>query len=184
MVSLETVKRNIQQCGVSVKDISKLTGVHENTIRAIIRGEDVNPRYDTYEALVNFCNKEYKFSQERKIEILEKSLSSDAIVKAENLAIMKCQGITKIPGQTLVYALVKGGVVVYVGQSRSGLQRPMTHSKEKDFDSIFWIESDEKDLNEIESLLILKMQPKMNGRRKDGSMCIPSTNGFFVENSK
>ena len=62
---------------------------------------------------------------------------------------------------TFIYFLLKDNEVVYVGQTKSGLDRPFQH-KDKDFDMVKILPCDESELNEMEDFYILKYEPKYN----------------------
>ncbi|KXS55166.1 MAG: prophage regulatory protein [Marinobacter sp. T13-3] len=68
---------------------------------------------------------------------------------------------TKVSG---VYFLVKGGEVVYVGQSTSVYSRVTTHYASKDFDFWSYIPCEKEGLDILESLYIHFLQPKLNGK--------------------
>lgn len=61
-----------------------------------------------------------------------------------------------------VYFLLLKQEVVYVGQTKHGLIRPLTHAKNKDFDEIKILYTNEKDLDFIEDLYIKKYTPTYN----------------------
>ena len=67
-----------------------------------------------------------------------------------------------------VYFLHKSGIIVYVGQSKSGLSRIQHHRDrkgyEKDFDSFSYIECSIDNLDEIEFHYINVLRPKYNAR--------------------
>lgn len=60
-----------------------------------------------------------------------------------------------------IYFLLKEDVVVYVGQTKRGLVRPLVH-KDKEFDTIKIIYCDSKELDILEDRYITKYQPKYN----------------------
>lgn len=60
-----------------------------------------------------------------------------------------------------IYFLLKDNVVVYVGQTKQGLIRPLIH-KDKDFDTIKIIYCSEKELDNFEDKYITKYKPKYN----------------------
>lgn len=62
----------------------------------------------------------------------------------------------------LIYFLLKNDEVVYVGQTKSGLYRPLSHIYSKDFDTIKIIETNEKDLDLLEDEFIKKYKPLYN----------------------
>lgn len=69
--------------------------------------------------------------------------------------------VSKFP-QTFVYFLLKGDEVVYVGQTRNGMARPLSHKANKDFDSIYIMPCDEKMLGIVEGQYIVKYNPMYN----------------------
>ena len=71
-------------------------------------------------------------------------------------------GSMSIPTTCGVYFLIRGSVIVYVGQSINVHQRVMRHRASKQFDRINVIECDEKDLNSLELLYIKKFKPILN----------------------
>ena len=72
----------------------------------------------------------------------------------------KIELIEKIQ-ESLIYFLIDGEEVVYVGQSSIGLQRPYSHS-DKIFNRIAILRCDSKELDELESKYIRKYSPKYN----------------------
>lgn len=70
--------------------------------------------------------------------------------------------------KSFVYFLISENEVVYVGQTKDGLHRPLSH-KDKDFDEIQIILFDEEKLDEAEDRFIKKYEPKYN-RRKNCAM--------------
>lgn len=68
---------------------------------------------------------------------------------------------TGIP-ETFVYFLVRRGEVVYVGQTKKGMMRPLAHRYDKDFDEVYIMPCDEKNLDFIESEYIVKYKPEYN----------------------
>lgn len=91
-----------------------------------------------------------------------------------------------------IYFLVRAGVVVYVGQSNYTLNRIATHSRdaEKDFDSVWFMQCGQSQLDALERYWIRVLDPELNKqtydyrpppppRAGDGSMqrwclCMPS----------
>ena len=71
-----------------------------------------------------------------------------------------CLRVDKI-NKPFIYFLIKKNEVVYVGQTKVGLQRPLSHT-DKDFDYIMIQYCDKSDLNEIESKYIVKYNPIYN----------------------
>ena len=63
-----------------------------------------------------------------------------------------------------VYFLLKGGEVVYVGQTKNGIERPFSH-KDKDFDEIKIIYCEETDVDAVEDGFIKKYTPDYNKQR-------------------
>jgi len=63
----------------------------------------------------------------------------------------------------IIYFLLDGGEVVYVGQSRVGLVRPYIH-KDKIFTHVAFIDCNESDLDDKETEFIKKYNPKYNKR--------------------
>lgn len=61
-----------------------------------------------------------------------------------------------------VYLLKKNGNVVYVGKTKNGFKRIMSHYKKKDFDTVEIREVENDRLNEVEANLILDFKPKYN----------------------
>ena len=64
----------------------------------------------------------------------------------------------------LIYFLLDGGAVVYVGQTKQGLTRPFSHNKDKDFDEVKVIDCNADDLDYTEDCYIQKYQPRYNTR--------------------
>lgn len=71
-----------------------------------------------------------------------------------DLQVPKCN-------QCFIYFLVKNNEVVYVGQTKNGLIRPLTH-KDKEYDDIFVKYCDKKQLNDAENYYIIKYKPRYN----------------------
>lgn len=67
-----------------------------------------------------------------------------------------------------VYFLIKGGRVMYVGQSVNGLARIKEHASCRDFDSYAYIKCDKKQLDGYESLYIHYLRPEWNGNNYGG----------------
>lgn len=61
-----------------------------------------------------------------------------------------------------VYLLIRGNVVVYVGQTEQGLKRVLNHYPEKIFDKIKIISCPKENLNELEIENIVKYEPEYN----------------------
>lgn len=61
-----------------------------------------------------------------------------------------------------VYFLIRNGEIVYVGQTNKGLERAISHVKDKSFDSIGIIKCKEEELNEKETFYIAKYRPLYN----------------------
>ena len=70
--------------------------------------------------------------------------------------------------ETFIYFLIQNNVVVYVGQTKNNLGRPLSHRKEKKFNRIEIMPCDINDLDYIENYFIIKYQPKYNTRINDG----------------
>lgn len=68
---------------------------------------------------------------------------------------------------SLVYFLLHGGEVVYVGKSNIGIARPLMH-KDKQFDTIKILFCDNSELDLIEDYYICKYKPKYNKSRNYG----------------
>jgi hypothetical protein len=73
----------------------------------------------------------------------------------------KCIKIPVIK-EPFIYFLTQNNKVVYVGQTKKGIQRPLQHIKDKDFDNIFVKFCNEKELDNQENKYILKYKPKYN----------------------
>lgn len=67
-----------------------------------------------------------------------------------------------------VYFLIKGGRVVYVGQSVNVHGRVCEHAKSKDFDGFAWVPCAQSALDKLESLYIHALRPYMNGNNGPG----------------
>lgn len=67
-----------------------------------------------------------------------------------------------------VYFLMDGEEVIYIGKSLNPFARIGAHVLEKDFDGVFVLPVDEKDLTDYEGALIVYFKPRLNGgdRRK------------------
>lgn len=61
----------------------------------------------------------------------------------------------------IIYFLIDGNEVVYVGQSKHGLQRPFSHT-DKDFTQVAYMTCEEKMLDYMETKYIRKYNPKYN----------------------
>lgn len=66
------------------------------------------------------------------------------------------------PDTSGVYFLIRGGAIVYVGQSRNVYARIEAHKQSKEFDRITVLECEERNLRSLESLYIKKFQPPLN----------------------
>lgn len=62
---------------------------------------------------------------------------------------------------TFIYFLIKGDIVVYVGQTKIGLTRPFQHTN-KDYDTVKIIYCNEEELDMMENNYIAKYKPKYN----------------------
>lgn len=71
------------------------------------------------------------------------------------------QSVPRSSMNSIVYFLVKGNEIVYVGQSKHGSSRMYSH-RDKDFDRVYYIEVNPGILNEVETHYILKFAPKYN----------------------
>jgi len=87
-------------------------------------------------------------------------------------SIAGTHGLEALPPQPIfcgIYFLCREGEVVYVGQSIDIHPRVRNHAKgnscasAKQFDSVFWIAAEEKDLDWLETFWIDKLQPPLNG---------------------
>ena len=63
---------------------------------------------------------------------------------------------------TLIYFFFNNKEVVYIGQTKLGLSRPFSHNKNKDFDEIVIIKTDENLLDFYEDKYIEKYKPIYN----------------------
>ena len=79
----------------------------------------------------------------------------------------KSINVTNIP-TTFVYFLLKHNEVVYVGQTKKGMSRPLVHKYDKDFDEIYIMPCDEEMLDLVESEYIVKYSPLYNKTIKSG----------------
>lgn len=77
--------------------------------------------------------------------------------KNENLIFFS---MNQLP-ECFVYFLLDGKEVVYVGQTKSGLSRPLSH-KNKVFDRIAILKCNEQELDDLENKFILKYSPRYN----------------------
>lgn len=71
-----------------------------------------------------------------------------------SIEIKKCNNV-------FVYFLLKNNIVVYVGQTKNGLLRPLSH-KDKDYDTIKIIYCKENELDFLEDYYITKYNPIYN----------------------
>lgn len=67
---------------------------------------------------------------------------------------------------SIIYLLIDGDEVVYVGQSKFGLSRPYSH-KDKKFTNVAVLECEENELDKKETEFIKKYKPKYN--KKNGN---------------
>lgn len=74
----------------------------------------------------------------------------------------------KLPQKCFVYFLIKNEVVVYVGQTKNGLIRPLSH-KNKEYDTLKIINCKNNELNTIEDFFIKKYNPKYNKKINSSS---------------
>lgn len=61
-----------------------------------------------------------------------------------------------------IYFLIKNNEVVYVGQTQSGLIRPLQHKYNKIFDSVYIINCGKDELDILEDKYIIKYKPIYN----------------------
>lgn len=66
-----------------------------------------------------------------------------------------------IDNECFVYFLVRNNEVVYVGQTRNGVGRIRQH-KDKVFDSVYILNCNSDDLNDLEDMFIVKYNPEYN----------------------
>jgi len=73
------------------------------------------------------------------------------------------QNVIKIPNykNSLIYFFVKENEVVYVGQTRNNIGRPLSH-KDKDYDTIYIKYCEVDELDSLEDKYIIKYRPKYN----------------------
>ena len=64
--------------------------------------------------------------------------------------------------KSLVYFLINGSEIVYVGKTTMGISRVLSHCGTKEFDSYFTIDCDHEKLDETESNYIYKFEPRYN----------------------
>lgn len=70
-----------------------------------------------------------------------------------------------IHGQSGIYFLLRKNVIVYIGQTTRLLGRLSQHLIDgKDFDSYTFFPCEQNQLRELETRMILKFKPKLNGR--------------------
>ena len=67
----------------------------------------------------------------------------------------------KVEHKSMIYFFFFFNVVVYVGQTKQGILRPLSH-KDKKYDTIKILYCDEKELNRLEDRYITKYRPKYN----------------------
>jgi hypothetical protein len=72
-----------------------------------------------------------------------------------------------------VYFLCQAEEIVYIGQSINLFARISEHSKNKDFDTAYFIPVPAEFLNEVEGSLIRHFIPKLNGKQSNGNPCAP-----------
>ncbi len=165
---------------IKVSEVSKCTGIHENTIRKIKSGENSNPTYEVMESLSDYLCSIYKHDSDADIDNMKKrffeSLTSDESIAVDDLLLGRCERIScGLKSVRLVYALKKDGEIIYVGKTEThGLARAAMHKTNgKDFDEILvrYID-DNVDIKKVESAAILKAMPSQqgkNGRYRKGS---------------
>lgn len=64
-------------------------------------------------------------------------------------------------GNIFIYFLIKDGIVIYVGQTKHGLIRPLSH-KDKEYDTMKIIYCNEDELDILEDKYITKYKPRYN----------------------
>lgn len=64
---------------------------------------------------------------------------------------------------SFIYFLLLDENVVYVGQTKTGISRPLSHENNKMFNSIKIIECDKEELDYLEDKYIAKYKPVYNG---------------------
>lgn len=64
--------------------------------------------------------------------------------------------------QPMIYFLFDGSLIVYIGQSRTGLTRVQAHASSKKYTHFAWIPCPVHLLNNTEAYYILKFKPKYN----------------------
>lgn len=73
-----------------------------------------------------------------------------------------------------IYFLIRNNDIVYIGQTKKGIERITKHFKNKDFDSYYFYSCDLKHLDILEALNIMFYKPKYNKSLNDN---------FFTFNS-
>lgn len=180
IIRLAEMVRMLNSKEIKVSDVSKITGIHENTIRKIKSGENSNPTYEVMESLSDYLSSVYVHDNNVDIDKIKNkffdSLTPNELQAVEDLLSGRCDKITAGLGSLrLVYALTKNDEIVYVGKTEThGLSRAAMHkSNGKDFDGILVRYIDENvDIKRVESAAILKAMPSQqgrNGRYKNGS---------------
>ena len=76
-----------------------------------------------------------------------------------------------------VYFLIRSDKVVYVGQSNNVHARVQQHRNidRKEFERWAFIQCERNQLNVLESLYIMALQPEDNGRNVNNEYCVPLT---------
>jgi hypothetical protein len=98
-------------------------------------------------------------------------LADQPIRSAPPSAISMLTGLRQYPMPppvAVVYFLVSGEEIVYVGQSVGLPGRIDQHRKEKDFDRVFYLTVPRDDLNAVEAAFIVHLKPRLNGRMGSG----------------
>lgn len=75
-----------------------------------------------------------------------------------------------------VYMLVNDGTVIYIGQSKSPMERVLSHYLRVgfDFNTAYFIPVPEHELNVVEGAFINLFEPTCNGRTPNGHMVAPN----------
>lgn len=95
-----------------------------------------------------------------KLKVSEKSFSVSRMVNIKEQEILA--GSIPAPSCAGIYFLIKESKIVYIGQSINLLSRIGNHAARIDFDKYTFIKCEKENLNDVESTLIKRFNPKHN----------------------
>ena len=131
------------------------------TFQCDVKNQDPAYLFECYllreHGIVSF--KEFELEQEN---VRVENLTDDVLRYIAFRSDIETFTVRKMKKDNLIYHLMDGDEIVYVGQSKSGIKRPFEHTDKK-WDSVkYHIIPDHLNLNVVEKIHIDKHKPKYN----------------------